>query len=147
MPVALQSKLLRFLENGELQRVGDNETTSVDVRVIAATHRNLDDAVEKGNFRLDLLHRLSVFPIEVPSLRERLEDLPLLVEHLLSGLAREMPRKRVNTEALATLTAHSWPGNVRELGHVLHRAAILAGLNSEITADEIRIRRTERHSQ
>ena len=144
MPVALQSKLLRFLENGELQRVGDNETTSVDVRVIAATHRNLDEAVEKSQFRLDLLHRLSVFPIEVPSLRERLDDLPLLVEHFLSGLAREMPLKRVSTEALAMLTAHSWPGNVRELGHVLHRAAILAGPNSDITADEIRIRRRER---
>ena len=144
MPIALQSKLLRFLENGELQRVGDNETIRVDVRVIAATHRNLDDSVSEGSFRLDLLHRLSVFPIEVPSLRERLDDLPMLAEHFLSVLAQDMPRKRLGPGALDILVKHSWPGNVRELGHVLHRGAILAGPQPDITINEIRLRRTER---
>lgn len=144
MPIALQSKLLRFLENGELQRVGDNETLRVDVRVIAATHRDLDDSVKEGNFRLDLLHRLSVFPIEVPSLRDRLDDLPMLAEHFLSVLAQDMPRKRLDAQALEVLAKHSWPGNVRELGHVLHRGAILAGSQLDITVNEIRLRRTER---
>ena len=144
MPVGLQSKLLRFLENGELQRVGDNATISVDVRVIAATHRNLDESVRRGEFRLDLLHRLSVFPIEVPSLRERLDDLPALAEHFLSTLAHDMPRKRITADALALLAKHPWPGNVRELGHVLHRGAILAGSRPDITSHEIRVRRVER---
>ena len=144
MPTALQAKLLRFLENGELQRVGENESVRSDVRVIAATHRNLDDCVAKGEFRLDLLHRLSVFPIEVPNLRDRLDDLPLLAEHFLAALAVEMPRKRLTREALALLATHPWPGNVRELGHVLHRAAILTGSSPEITKAEIRLRRSER---
>ena len=144
MPVPLQAKLLRFLENGELQRVGDNETVRVDVRVISATHKNLDQCVKDGSFRLDLLHRLAVFPIDVPNLRDRLDDLELLAEHFLVQLSREMPRKRLSRDACEALRAHVWPGNVRELGHVLQRAAILAGSNSEITAAEIRVRRSER---
>ena len=144
MPLALQSKLLRFLENGELQRVGDNETIRVNVRVIAATHQHLDTRVAQGTFRLDLLHRLSVFPIEVPSLRERLEDIPLLADFFLAQLAKEIPKKKLMPDALDALEAHTWPGNVRELGHVLHRAAILAASRSQITSAEIRVRRVAR---
>ena len=144
MPLSLQAKLLRFLENGELQRVGGNETIKVDVRVLAATHRNLDKCVENATFRLDLLHRLAVFPIEVPSLRERLEDLPRLAEHLLAKVTEGSARKVLSSEALKLLGAHDWPGNVRELGHVLQRAVILTEEGSVIPAANIRMRRSKR---
>ncbi len=147
MPFALQAKLLRFLENGEVQKVGDNEATQVDVRVLAATHQDLDSCVLERSFRLDLLHRLSVFPIVVPSLRERLDDIELLADHFLERLGRELPRKRLTQEALARLRQHSWPGNVRELGHVLQRAAILSEDRIDITASDIRVRRQERRSE
>jgi DNA-binding NtrC family response regulator len=148
MPMALQAKMLRFLECGELQRVGDNETMRVDVRVIAATHQPLEKlATSVGaerTFRLDLYHRLAVFPVEVPALRDRMEDLNLLAEHFLEQMGQEMPRKKLTTEAMAKLHEHSWPGNVRELMHVLERGAILAGERMEIGADEIRLRRVTR---
>ena len=145
MPLALQAKMLRFLECGELQRVGDNETMRVDVRVIAATHQPLEKlATSVGaerTFRLDLYHRLAVFPIEVPALRDRLEDLSLLAEHFLEEMGKETPRKRLTTEAMAKLHEHHWPGNVRELMHVLERGAILAGDRMEIGLEQIRFRR------
>lgn len=148
MPLALQAKMLRFLECGELQRVGDNETMRVDVRVIAATHQPLEKlATNSGaarTFRLDLYHRLAVFPIEVPALRERMEDVNLLVEFFLESMGREMPRKRLTIEAEAKLHEHHWPGNVRELMHVLERGAILAGDRMEIDAAEIRYHRVNR---
>jgi len=144
MPLALQAKMLRFLECGELQRVGDNETMRVDVRVIAATHQPLEKRSEEGAFRLDLYHRLAVFPVEVPALRERMEDLELLAEHVLAVMGQRMPRKRINAAAMARLREHSWPGNVRELMHVLERAAILVGDSMEIGAEEIRFRRVTR---
>jgi DNA-binding NtrC family response regulator len=144
MPLALQAKMLRFLECGELQRVGDNETVRVDVRVIAATHQPLEQRSEEGSFRLDLYHRLAVFPIEVPALRDRMEDLGLLSEHFLERMGREMPRKRLSPEAAMRLREHSWPGNVRELMHVLERGAILAGEHREIGAEDIRLRRSSR---
>ncbi|HTF68831.1 MAG TPA: sigma-54 dependent transcriptional regulator [Edaphobacter sp.] len=144
MPLALQAKMLRFLECGELQRVGDNETTRVDVRVIAATHQPLEKRAGEGAFRLDLYHRLAVFPIEVPALRERMEDLSLLAEYILAKLGERMPRKRLREDAAEQLREHTWPGNVRELMHVLERAAILAGDNMEIGIEEIRYRRTPR---
>ncbi len=140
MPMALQAKMLRFLECGELQRVGDNETVRVDVRVIAATHQPLEQRSEERAFRLDLYHRLAVFPLEVPALRERMEDLPLLVEFFLEQMGREMPRKSLTTAAMERLQGHGWPGNVRELMHVLERGAILAGDRAEIGTDEIRLR-------
>lgn len=148
MPLALQAKMLRFLECGELQRVGDNETMRVDVRVIAATHQPLEKlatsvGVER-TFRLDLYHRLAVFPVDVPALRMRMEDLSLLTEYFLEQMGKEMPRKRLTIEAEAKLHEHHWPGNVRELMHVLERAAILAGDRMEIDTDEIRYRRTNR---
>jgi DNA-binding NtrC family response regulator len=148
MPMALQAKMLRFLECGELQRVGDNETMRVDVRVIAATHQPLEKlAMSVGaerTFRLDLYHRLAVFPIEVPALRDRMDDLGLLAEHILEQMGQEMPRKRLSLEAEAKLYEHSWPGNVRELMHVLERGAILAGDKMEIGEDEIRFGRATR---
>jgi DNA-binding NtrC family response regulator len=144
MPLALQSKMLRFLECGELQRVGDNETMRVDVRVIAATHQDLEKGAGDGTFRLDLYHRLAVFPLEVPTLRERMEDLPLLAEYLLAEMGKDSPRKRLSVGALERLREHNWPGNVRELCHVLQRGSILSGDAAEIGADEIRYRRTPR---
>ena len=144
MPLALQAKMLRFLECGELQRVGDNETMRVDVRVIAATHQPLEQRAGDRTFRLDLYHRLAVFPVEVPALRMRMEDLRLLAEHFLDLMGQEMPRKRLTIEAEARLHEHSWPGNVRELMHVLERGAILAGDRMEIGAEEIRFRRATR---
>jgi DNA-binding NtrC family response regulator len=148
MPIALQAKMLRFLECGELQRVGDNETVRVDVRVVAATHQPLEKLATsigaERTFRLDLYHRLAVFPVEVPALRDRMGDLGLLAEHFLEQMGQEMPRKRLTTDALEKLHEHSWPGNVRELMHVLERGAILAGERMEIGVDEIRLRHTTR---
>ena len=137
MPLALQSKLLRFVECGELQRVGDNETVKVDVRIIAATHRPLAQQAQSGTFRSDLYYRLAVFLIRTPALAEHAEDLPLLVEHFMQKLGRDTPVKRVERGALAKLAAHDWPGNVRELEHVLERGVILAGDDPVLTAREI----------
>ena len=137
MPLGLQSKLLRFVECGELQRVGDNQTVKVDVRIIAATHRPLALYAQNGGFRSDLYYRLAVFLIRTPALAEHASDLPLLVEHFLEQLGREAPVKRVDEWAMAKLAAHDWPGNVRELEHVLERAVILAGDNLVLTAQEI----------
>jgi DNA-binding NtrC family response regulator len=137
MPLALQSKLLRFVECSELQRVGDNETVKVDVRIVAATHRPLAEHTQTGTFRADLYYRLAVFLIRTPSLVEHLEDLNLLVEHFLKKMGREAPIKRIDQPALAKLAAHGWPGNVRELEHVLERAAILAGDEPLLTINEI----------
>jgi transcriptional regulator with GAF, ATPase, and Fis domain len=141
MPVALQAKMLRFLECGELQRVGDNETLRVDVRIIAATHQPLEQRAKERTFRLDLYHRLAVFPIEVPALRARMGDLGLLAEYFLEQMGKEMPRKRLSLDALAKLHEHNWPGNVRELMHVLERGSILSDDRMEIGTEEIRFRR------
>lgn len=137
MPFALQSKLLRFVECGELQRVGDNETVKVDVRIVAATHRPLAQQAQSGAFRSDLYYRLAVFLIHTPALNEHAQDLPLLVEHFMEKMGREGPMKRVDPGALAKLAAHDWPGNVRELEHVLERAVILAGDEPCLTTNEI----------
>lgn len=144
MPLELQAKMLRFLECGELQKVGENEMIRVDVRVIAATHQPLEQRSEERTFRLDLYHRLAVFPLEVPALRDRMEDLPLLVEFFLGQMGREMPRKAISAAAMESLTRHSWPGNVRELMHVLQRAAILADDRALIGTEEIRVRGVRR---
>jgi DNA-binding NtrC family response regulator len=144
MPLGLQAKMLRFLEARELQRVGENEVLRVNVRVLAATHQDLEKKVAEGGFRLDLYHRLAVFPLQVPALRERREDIPLLAEHLLAQMGRTAPRKQLSAEAMEALMAHGWPGNVRELAHVLERAAILAGDEAELRAAHIRLRRTDR---
>ena len=140
MPLPLQAKMLRFLENGELQRVGDNETLRVDVRVIAATHQPLEQRAEERLFRLDLYHRLAVFPIKIPPLRDRMEDLPLLVEWFLEQMGRDHARKTVSAEAMVKMRDYGWPGNVRELMHVLERGAILSEDQPVIGVDEIRLR-------
>jgi len=138
MPLALQAKMLRLLESGELQRVGDNETTRVDVRVIAATHQPLQQRVSERAFRLDLYHRLAVFPVTVPALRDRMEDVLLLAAHLLERMGEEMPVKRLSAGAAMRLMEHDWPGNVRELAHVLERGAILSEDRREIAKEDIR---------
>jgi DNA-binding NtrC family response regulator len=138
MPLALQAKLLRFLEQGELQRVGENEPVRVDVRVIAATHQRLAQKVQEGSFRADLYFRLAVFPLEVPGLDSRNSDIPMLVAHFLKRLAADSPAKKLSDAALQRLVKHSWPGNIRELQNVLERAYILAEERAEIEAEEIR---------
>jgi DNA-binding NtrC family response regulator len=137
VPLSLQSKLLRFFESGELQRIGDNETVKVDVRIVAATHQPLAEYAQKGLFRADLYYRLAVFLIRTPSLAEHMEDLPKLVGHFLERMGRKSPVKRIDSGAMASLSSHGWPGNVRELEHVLERAAILAGDEPVISAAEI----------
>jgi len=137
MPLALQSKLLRFFESGELQRVGENETVKVDVRILAATHQPLAQHAQAGSFRADLYYRLAVFLIRTPALSDHLQDLPQLVEHFLNQMGREAPIKRIDAAAMVKLSTHSWPGNVRELEHVLERAAILVGEDVVITDQAI----------
>jgi transcriptional regulator with GAF, ATPase, and Fis domain len=144
MPIGLQAKILRFLENGELQRVGDNDVMHVDVRVIAATHQQLEKRVADGTFRLDLYHRLAVFPIEVPPLRDRSQDIAALSEHFLALMGKSATRKTLSAAALAKLRLHDWPGNVRELAHVLERGSILAEDSPRIRPEDIRMRRTPR---
>jgi two-component system nitrogen regulation response regulator NtrX len=121
-----QAKLLRTLETGELQRIGAETSHRVDVRLVSATNRRLEDEVAAGNFREDLFFRLNVFPISLPPLRERLEDLPALVAHLAE---RVRPRQAVTftPAALDALAAYSWPGNVRELANLVERLSILCG--------------------
>src|SRR5579883_1412572 len=137
MPLPLQAKLLRFVECGELQRVGENEPVRVDVRLIAATHRPLAQLAAKGEFRADLYYRLSVFQIKTPGLAAHREDIPLLVEHFLKGMAEESPTKSITPAAMEKLMQHNWPGNVRELQHVLERAWILAEGRPQIDGSEI----------
>jgi NtrC-family two-component system response regulator AlgB len=127
LPVNLQPKLLRFLQDKEFERVGDYTTRKADVRVIAATNRNLDEAVKEGRFREDLFYRLNVIQIEVPPLRERPEDIPILAERLLTffGRARHHLFHGFTQETLKALKQHQWPGNIRELRNVIERGAIL----------------------
>jgi len=135
MPLALQAKMLRFLESGEIQRVGGNETVRVDVRVVAATHQPLKLRTAEHAFRLDLYHRLAVV---IPALCDRMDDLLPLAMFFLDRLGEEMPVKRLSAGAVERLMGHDWPGNVRELAHVLERATILAEGRPEIAAAEIR---------
>ena len=127
MPRELQAKLLRALESGAVTRVGGEKTIKVDVRIIAASNRDLHAAAAAGKFREDLLYRLKLFPIRLPPLRERAEDVELLAGHFLDGLnEREGTRKTLTPAALAILQGYAWPGNVRELKNVIHRAFLLA---------------------
>jgi len=125
MSPALQVKLLHVLEEKEMVPVGSDRSVPVDVRVLAATHRNLEEAMAEGDFREDLFYRLNVFPIAVPPLRARPEDIPLLLDHFLSRFGRRFDA--LTGEARAALLAHAYPGNVRELENLVERAAILAG--------------------
>jgi formate hydrogenlyase transcriptional activator len=128
IPAEIQVLLLRVLQERVLERVGGNEPISVDVRVIAATHRDLQSAIQDGRFRQDLFYRLNVFPIRVPPLRERKEDIPALVDHLLRHFARRMnrPAAKVSKPTMDLLMRYPWPGNVRELENILERAMIVS---------------------
>jgi DNA-binding NtrC family response regulator len=136
LPLSMQAKLLRFLQYGEVQRLGSSDVFRVDVRVVAATNADLGERVERGEFRADLYYRLSVFPIELPPLRERTEDIEALAIHHLEHLCREAstPEKVLTQAAKALLKRHSWPGNVRELQHAVERAFILSEEQREISA-------------
>ena len=128
MPVPMQAKLLRVLEEGEIERVGGSGPFSVNVRVVVATHRNLEEQVRQGTFREDLYHRVFVFPILLPPLRERREDIRVLAEHFAQQLAEQSSwkPKEFSPEAIAALEAYAWPGNVRELRNVIERVLLYA---------------------
>ncbi len=127
LPKAMQAKLLRVLESGEIRRVGENDSLTVDVRLVCATHRRLDDMVENGDFREDLMFRINTFEIHLPSLRQRIEDIPPLARHLLQRCRQHVrPDDAMFTpEAMGLLKSHGWPGNVRELANVVEHASIL----------------------
>ena len=127
LPAETQIALLRVLQDREIERVGNSHPIHVDVRVLAATNRNLEKAVAAGTFRQDLFYRLNVFPIHVPSLRERAEDIPLLVEYLIERYATKAGKRirKISRSALALFQAYDWPGNIRELQNVIERAVIL----------------------
>ncbi len=127
LPKAMQAKLLRFLESGEIRRVGENDSFTVDVRVVCATHRHLEQMVEEGEFREDLMFRINTFEIHLPPLRERIEDIEQLARHLVSRFRQgARPEDEVFTpDAIRALSEHTWPGNVRELANVIEHAAIL----------------------
>ena len=126
MPLPMQVKLLRVLQERTFERVGSNKTQSADVRIIAATHKNLESMIEVGAFREDLYYRLNVFPIEMAPLRERVEDIPLLMNELISRMEHEKRGSiRFNSGAIMSLCRHAWPGNVRELANMVERMAIM----------------------
>jgi two-component system response regulator AtoC len=128
MPLPLQSKLLRFLQTKEFRPVGATHPTKVGLRVVTATNRDLEDEVATGRFRQDLFYRINIFPIRLPPLRERAEDVPLLADHFLRAIAQEMDRavEAFTPEALAALAAHDWPGNVRQLENLVRRMVVMA---------------------
>lgn len=147
MSASAQAKLLRVLVDGQLLRVGSTQPRTVDVRVLAATHRNLEERVEQGLFRQDLYYRLAVVPIRIPPLRERKEDIPGLCDVLSAQIAKDLKvrPKRMSPEALRKILTYAFPGNIRELRNILERAHIL-GLGDEIAADELPVDATT-HSE
>ena len=140
LPLSLQAKILRLVQEKQFERVGGVQTISVDVRVVAATNRDLNEAVAKGQFREDLFFRLSVFPVEIPPLRRRRGDILALAEVFLERFAREMGRRglRLSEQARRTMLDHAWPGNIRELQNCLERAAILCE-TGEIRPEHLRL--------
>ena len=126
LPLELQTKLLRVVQEGEFERLGSSRTLKVDIRIIAATNRDLEEEVRQGRFREDLWYRLNVFPITVPPLRQRQEDIPLLVKSFVTRLARKLGKEitKIPPEVLEALQQYPWPGNVRELENVMERAVI-----------------------
>ena len=140
MPLAMQAKLLRVLEEGEVERVGGDKPIKVNVRVIVATHRNLHELVKKNEFRSDLYHRVYVFPLALPPLRERPEDFPELITHFARQVATQngWKEKLFAPEAVAELRRYSWPGNVRELRNIVERLALLANAET-VTPDDVRL--------
>jgi two-component system, NtrC family, nitrogen regulation response regulator NtrX len=138
MPLSMQAKLLRVLEEGEVERIGGDKPISVDVRVLVATHRNLEALVREGKFRQDLFHRVYVFPLMLPPLRERREDIPTLVEHFARQVCAQNSWKPIpfTRDAIAALASYPWPGNVRELRNVVERLMLLA-TESEVTTETV----------
>jgi two-component system, NtrC family, response regulator HydG len=139
MTPALQAKLLHVLESGEIRPLGGSKVRQVDVRVVAATHRELSQAVRDGKFREDLFYRLDVVGIVIPRLRERAEDIPELVEHFLAEVRAKYPQspiRRFSADALAALRRYRWPGNVRELHHTVEKIALL-GAEAEVSAADL----------
>jgi len=136
LPLDTQTKLLRVLQEGEFEPVGSSKSVKVNVRVIAASNRNLQSDVASGRFRADLFYRLNVFPIDVPPLRHRVDDIPALAEFFMQRFARKMgkPLKRIAPETLARLKCHSWPGNIRDLQNVIERATVLS-MGDALTVD------------
>jgi len=136
LPLEVQPKLLRLLQEREYQRLGSNRTEEANIRLIVATHRDLHDMCRERTFRMDLFYRLNVFPICLPALRDRREDIPLLVAHFVPRLARRLGKdvRTVSPAALSSLEAHDWPGNVRELENVLERA-VIRSTGSELEVD------------
>jgi two-component system, NtrC family, nitrogen regulation response regulator NtrX len=128
MPQAMQAKLLRVLEQGEVERIGGDKPVKVNVRVVVATHRKLEEQVKQGHFRQDLFHRIFVFPVVLPPLRERPEDIPALAAHFATQIVKQNNWKEITftPEALQALQAHSWPGNIRELRNVVERLLLFA---------------------
>lgn len=148
LPLELQPKLLRVLQEGELERIGGSRTISVDVRIIAATNRDLMSSVSSGEFRDDLFYRLNVFPVEVPSLRERRDDIPALVSHFVEKYSAKMGKRisGVPARVQEALTKYDWPGNIRELENIVERAVILA-TNETLQIDEaLEMRSPERRA-
>jgi two-component system nitrogen regulation response regulator NtrX len=137
MSMKTQAKILRILQEQQFERVGGHDTISVDVRVVAATNKNLEVEIANGNFREDLYYRLNVIPIEMPALRDRKGDIPLLVEYFLSVMAKEIgePKKTLSKEAMTSLTEYHWPGNVREVRNMIERITILVENSSVSNAD------------
>ncbi len=138
MPLAMQAKLLRVLEEGEVERIGGDKAIAVNARVIVATHRNLEAQVKEGKFRQDLFHRIYVFPLILPALRERREDIPALIEHFNKQICRQNNWKSFSfsTESIQALQNYDWPGNVRELRNVVERLMLLAN-DGEVTLDSV----------
>ncbi len=139
MSLSAQTKVLRALQENEITRVGSDKTIKVNVRVLAATNKNLKQEIEKGNFREDLYHRLNVIPIHVPDLKDRKEDIPLLVNHFIQLICAEQgwKSKSISEEAIQALQQHDWPGNIRELRNVIERLIILSG--DTITAEDVNL--------
>jgi transcriptional regulator with GAF, ATPase, and Fis domain len=135
----LQTKLLRVLQDGEFEQIGSSKTVRVDVRVIAATNRDLHEAMREGSFRPDLYYRLSVFPIELPPLRDRQEDIPLLVWHFITQKQRRLGKNIVSvpSDVMNRLVRYEWPGNVRELENVIERAMILSPGDSLVLSETL----------
>ena len=136
IPMNFQKTLLRVIEEKEFERVGDSQPTKVDVRIISTTNRNLQEEVDKGNFREDLYYRLSIVPLTIPPLRERISDIPLLANHFLKKLLKGKPAVRIEPEAIERLKAFSWSGNVRELANVIQQMTVFCRKNI-ITIDDL----------
>ena len=147
LPLELQAKLLRVLQEGELERLGDSRTIQVNVRVIAATNRDLEHAIADGTFREDLYYRLNVFPLVLPPLRERIDDIPLLASHFVTQYGTKLGKRieRISQRVMGTLQAYAWPGNVRELENIIERAVILTS-GPTLELDESLLARPRGHA-